>query len=119
MNMTEELLKQIVKEETEKMLKEYGEKDQLYFQFMDGARDEVALLNDEDKKTLDDIGNLIKALGISPAALRKLYSKFYMERILVPFQKVLENVEAGKDEDFQQARMRMADKIYPKGSRKD
>jgi len=115
MKITKEELEKIMVEETYNVLNEYDENDSLYFQFMDGARDEIKLLSDDDKKTLKDIGYLLKSqLGITPSALRKLHTNFFQERIMIPFKQILDNVEAQKDDKFHQGRRDQANRIYPR-----
>jgi hypothetical protein len=115
MKITKEKLEKIMVEETYNVLNEYDENDSLYFQFMDGARDEIKLLSDDDKKTLKDIGYLLKSqLGITPSALRKLHTNFFQERIMIPFKQILDNIEAQKDEEFHQGRRDQANRIYPR-----
>ena len=115
MKITKEELEKIMVEEAYNVLNEYDENDSLYFQFMDGARDETRLLSDDDKKTLRDIGYLLKSqLGITPSALRKLHTNFFQERIMIPFKQILDSVEAQKDDKFYQDRQAQADRIYPR-----
>lgn len=133
MKITKEKLKQLIKEEAALALEgdqpgEYDRHDDMFFQFMRGAYDEIALLTDEDKKALLRINYNAGSEGIPASTVAALaaypegYETRWLEnimRVVEQFREIKANVDSRKGEEFHQGRADMADRIYPPGSRKD
>ena len=133
MKITKEQLKRLIKEEASSMMGdsrggEFDRHDDMFFQFMRGARDEVDLLPDEDKKALLGINYRAGNESVGPGTIAMLadmeegYETRWLAnimRVVEQFREIKANVDSRKDEEFHQGRADMADRIYPPGSRKD